>query len=109
MNLLITGANRGLGYEITAEALERGNAVIAGVRNPGKANDRLNLYGPMRVVKHFLPLLTEKDAAPTDPRSSARGIVDQIERRIVPEVLPTMPYVLQIWKNPCTSTATSQD
>jgi NAD(P)-dependent dehydrogenase (short-subunit alcohol dehydrogenase family) len=217
MNLLITGANRGLGYEITAEALERGHAVIAGVRNPSKANERLetliakhgerlsivqldvtdeaglaalasqmkqegrtlgaiinnaavllarethienldmddvsrtfeiNLYGPMRVVKHFLPLLKEKDAAvinisseagsmtnaypgdypyaisktalnmfsqqllayvkdrgiqvlsihpgwiktdmggenaPNDPRSSALGIVDQIERRIVPE------------------------
>lgn len=217
MNILITGANRGLGCEIATEALERGHAVIAGVRNTGKGNDRLtvlaaengerltieeldvtdeagladlatrmkqegrtlgaiinnaailvarsthiedlnmddvavtfeiNLYGPMRVVKHFLPLLTEKDAAlinisseagsitnaypgdypyaisktalnmfsqqllayvkdrgiqvlsihpgwmktdmggeeaPTDPRSSARGIVDQIERRIVPE------------------------
>ncbi|WP_313999547.1 SDR family oxidoreductase [uncultured Paenibacillus sp.] len=217
MNLLITGANRGLGYEIAAEALERGHAVVAGVRKPGEANQKLtalaaahgerlavaeldvtdeaglsalasrmkregrtlgaivnnaailtarntpiedlnmddvartfeiNLYGPMRVVKHFLPLLTEKDGAvinisseagsitnaypgdypyaisktalnmfsqqllayvkdrgiqvlsihpgwmktdmggenaPTDPRSSARGIVDQIERRIVPE------------------------
>ncbi|MBW7458959.1 SDR family NAD(P)-dependent oxidoreductase [Paenibacillus sepulcri] len=108
----------------------------------------INLYGPMRVVKHFLPLLTEKDAAiinisseagsitnaypgdypyaisktalnmfsqqllsyvkgrgiqvlsihpgwmrtdmggataPNDPGNSARGIVDQIERKIVPE------------------------
>ncbi|MFC0331262.1 SDR family oxidoreductase [Paenibacillus sepulcri] len=217
MNLLITGANRGLGYEIAAEALERGHAVIAGVRSPGQENDKLsalaakygerltvaeldvtdeagiaalaarmqqegrtlgaivnnaailvarntqiesldmddvvntfeiNLYGPMRVVKHFLPLLTEKDAAiinisseagsitnaypgdypyaisktalnmfsqqllsyvkgrgiqvlsihpgwmrtdmggataPNDPGNSARGIVDQIERKIVPE------------------------
>jgi len=217
MNLLITGANRGLGYELAAEALERGHAVIAGVRNSSKTNDRLtelvakhgarltvveldvtdenglaelaskikqegrtlgaiinnagvllarntpiedldmndvvstfeiNLFGPMRVVKHFLPLLTEKDAAlinisseagsitnaypsdypytisktglnmfsqqlhayvkdrgiqvlsihpgwmktdmggesaPTDPCSSARGIIDLIERRIIPE------------------------
>ena len=32
LNLLITGANRGLGYELAVEALERGHSVIAGVR-----------------------------------------------------------------------------
>lgn len=217
MNVLITGANRGLGYEITEEALERGHTVIAGVRNPEEKNDKLtslstkygerlvikaldvtneagmadlafqmkkdgkgldaivnnaailtarntqiedlnmnevaltfeiNLYGPMRVVKHFLPLLAGSggaiinisseagsisnaypgdypyaisktalnmfsqqllayvkdrgiqvlsihpgwmktdmggENAPTDPRNSARGIVDQMEGRIVPE------------------------
>jgi NAD(P)-dependent dehydrogenase (short-subunit alcohol dehydrogenase family) len=215
MNMLITGANRGLGNEIAAEALEQGHAVIAGVRNPDNQNDKLsllsakygdrlvikaldvtneaglaslasqmkaegnrldaivnnaailvarnthiedldmddvtmtfeiNLFGPMRVVKYFLPLLTENKAAvinisseagsitnaypgdypyaisktalnmfsqqllayvkdrdiqvlsihpgwmktdmggenaPTDPRNSARGIVDLIERKIV--------------------------
>lgn len=217
MILLITGANRGLGYEIAAEALERGHSVIAGVRNPGEMNEKLanlsekhgnrlvisamdvtdetsisnlafrmkqegkgldavinnaailnarnthiedldmkdvaltfeiNLYGPMRVVKHFLPLLTNSGAsvinisseagsisnaypgdypyaisktalnmftqqllayvkdrgiqvlsihpgwmktdmggenAPTDPRESARGILEQIEGKIVPD------------------------
>ncbi|WP_020617266.1 SDR family oxidoreductase [Paenibacillus daejeonensis] len=217
MNLLITGANRGLGCELTAEALERGHRVIAGVRYPEAGHDRLtalaaeyagqlevlqldvteegsiarlaeqlseagrtlggivnnaavllarntqieeldmedmertidiNLYGPMRVVKHFLPLLTEPqavianisseagsltnaypgdypygiskaalnmftqqlqsylkerdvevlsihpgwmktdmggDKAPGDPRQSARGILDLIERKVVPE------------------------
>ncbi|MFS0725313.1 SDR family oxidoreductase [Paenibacillus sp. 1P07SE] len=217
MNILITGANRGLGCELTAEALERGHRVIAGVRFPEAGHDRLtalaaaypgqlevlqldvtdeagiarlaeqlgkagrtlgaivnnaavllarntqiealdiedlertmdiNLYGPMRIVKHFLPLLTEPDAvianisseagsisnaypgdypygisktalnmftqqlqsyvrekgiavlsihpgwmktdmggeaAPGDPRRSAGGILDLIERRVVPE------------------------
>lgn len=33
-NILITGAGRGLGLDLTAEALERGYSVIAGVRNP---------------------------------------------------------------------------
>ncbi|REE57416.1 NAD(P)-dependent dehydrogenase (short-subunit alcohol dehydrogenase family) [Paenibacillus taihuensis] len=212
-NVLITGASRGLGYEIASEALERGYNVIAGVRDPGtpgklaelramygedririahldvvdeasiaalaarlkqegrtlgaiinnaailKARDTqiedldmdeviesfdVNVYGPMRVVKHLLPLLTEENAAlinvsseagsltkaypgdypyaisktamnmftlqlhsylkergvlvlsvhpgwmytdmggnqaPTDPRASARGILDLIERR----------------------------
>lgn len=217
MNMLITGANRGLGFEIAAEALERGHAVIAGVRNPHAQDERLaalaskydkrialaaldvtdeaglaelaarlkhegktlgaivnnaailaarstpiealdmddvirsfdiNLYGPMRVAKHFLPLLTEPAAAlinisseagsithaypgdypyaitktalnmfsqqllayvkdrgiqvlsvhpgwmktdmggenaPTDPRASAKGILDLVERRVIPE------------------------
>lgn len=30
MNILITGAGRGLGLELAAAALERGHAVIAG-------------------------------------------------------------------------------
>ncbi|SDX86570.1 SDR family oxidoreductase [Paenibacillus sp. CF384] len=217
MNILLTGASRGLGLAIAAEALERGHAVIAGVRDVGSEKlavlseaygDRLtikqldvaseesvaqlastlkregrtlgaiinnaailnarnthieeldmnevelafevNLYGPMRIVKHLLPLLTEENGAllnisseagsitnaypgdypysisktalnmfsqqlhrylkdrqiqvlsihpgwmktdmggenaPTDPRASARGIVDLLERRIVPEEL----------------------
>ncbi|CAM4517401.1 SDR family oxidoreductase [Paenibacillus typhae] len=216
-NILITGAGRGLGLDLTAEALERGYSVIAGVRNPdGQAEELsklaadygekltvtrldvtdeagiaalaaelkeqgrtlgaiinnaavltarntqvealdlqdmvttmdINLYGPIRVVKHFLPLLTEADPsiinisseagsitnaypgdypysisktaltmfsqqlhvylqergvhvlsvhpgwmhtdmggeqAPTDPRQSARGVLDLIEQRTAPE------------------------
>lgn len=41
MNILITGAGRGLGYEMTAEALERGHAVIAGIRNPDDPGDKM--------------------------------------------------------------------
>ncbi|SFE10824.1 NAD(P)-dependent dehydrogenase, short-chain alcohol dehydrogenase family [Paenibacillus catalpae] len=216
MNILITGASRGLGLEMAAEALERGHQVIAGVRDPEgpskltslveqygsllelakldvtneaglaeladllKQHDRplgaiinnaailverntpieklnieevartfdINLFGPMRVVKHFLPLITEPNGAiinisseagsisnaypgdypygisktamnmftqqllsavkergiqvlsvhpgwmktdmggenaPTNPRQSAKGILDLIEGRIVPE------------------------
>ncbi|MDF2959139.1 MAG: hypothetical protein K0S39_874 [Paenibacillus sp.] len=33
-NIFITGANRGLGYYLTAEALRRGHTVYAGVRTP---------------------------------------------------------------------------
>nr|WP_221626885.1 SDR family oxidoreductase [Cohnella lubricantis] len=217
VNLLITGAGRGLGLEIAAEALERGHRVFAGMRNPEKKNAKLseltarysdklicvrldvtdedgiadlaadmrrsgltlgtivnnaavlearntpieqldmeavarsfdiNLFGPMRAAKHLLPLLTEKSAsfinisseagsltnaypgdypygitkaalnmlteqlrrylkdrgvavysvhpgwmktdmggekAPTDPRKSAIGIMDLIERKVVPD------------------------
>ncbi len=42
MNILITGAGRGLGYELTAEALKRGHGVIAGVRNPIEAQAALS-------------------------------------------------------------------
>lgn len=143
MNLLITGANRGLGLELTAAALARGHRVVAGVRYPEAGHDRLtalaaeyagqlevlhldvtdeasvsrlaeqlgaagrtlgaivnnaavllarntqieeldfadmertmevNLYGPMRVVKHFLPLLTEPGAMIANISSEAGSI-----------------------------------
>ncbi|MCL6457083.1 MAG: SDR family oxidoreductase [Gorillibacterium sp.] len=133
MNILITGAARGLGYELVKEALARGHRVAAGVRNAVSGCDELrelanneqakllrilpmdvneetsiaevkdaitaewgsldvivnnaaillardqkiedldfsalettfltNLYGPMKVIKHFLPLL-RKSAQP---------------------------------------------
>ncbi|GLX66088.1 SDR family oxidoreductase [Paenibacillus glycanilyticus] len=216
MIILITGASRGLGAEMAAEALERGHRVIAGVRDievegklaalaaqygeqlelaqldvsdeagladlaaAMKQQDRtlgaiinnaailverntpieqldisevartfdINLFGPMRVVKHFLPLMAGEQGAiinisseagsisnaypgdypygisktavnmftqqlqsavkdrgikvlsvhpgwmktdmggenaPTDPRQSAKGILDLTEGRIVPE------------------------
>lgn len=128
MNILITGANRGLGYELTSEGCARGHHVLAGVRSPEsdkgqinklqerypdqitivplntseehsvmnaasqvslqethidviinsaailvgrdqkieglsfddmKSSFQTNLYGPMMVVKHFLPLLNK--------------------------------------------------
>lgn len=126
MNLLITGANRGLGLELTIEAVARGHRVLAGIRSLESSREKIielqqrypnqiiivpldtseehsvmyaasevaqrethidgiinsaaillgreqkledlsfedmdssfrtNLYGPMMVIKHFLPLL----------------------------------------------------
>ncbi|RUT36503.1 SDR family oxidoreductase [Paenibacillus zeisoli] len=143
MNLLITGASRGLGYEMAAAALERGHSVIAGTRSLDVKSSKLslledkygprlhivpldvtdeqgiaslasilnkegtklgaivnnagiltarstpieeldmqqvaktfevNLYGPMRVLKHFLPLMTETDAAIINISSEAGSI-----------------------------------
>ncbi|MNH95091.1 C-factor [compost metagenome] len=145
MNLLITGASRGLGLEMVTEALEREHSVIAGLRSPGekgailstledKHGQRLtfarmdvtnegelaalastlreegktlgaivnnagiltarstpieeldmhdvavtfevNLYGPMRVVKHFLPLLSEPNAALINISSDAGSLTN---------------------------------
>lgn len=57
MNILITGAGRGLGYELTREAVERGHTVWAGVRSPessaGSLKDLQQAY-PDRVK--LLPL-----------------------------------------------------
>lgn len=145
MNILITGAGRGLGLELVTIALERGHSVIAGVRDLSRGQDALsglsadygdkltvaaldvtdeagiaalaaslkeegrtlgsivnnaavlnasdtpleeldiaemqlaldiNLYGPMRVVKHFLPLLTEPDASIINISSEAGSITN---------------------------------
>lgn len=146
MNILITGAGRGLGYEMTAEALKRGHSVIAGVRrkeqepselsklaneygdllkmvlldvtneegiaelaqslkeqgqtlgaiinNAGvlltdrdipieqvdiqdlQATMDINLYGPVRVVKHFIQLLTEPKLSIINISSDAGSITN---------------------------------
>ncbi|MCV9885849.1 SDR family oxidoreductase [Metabacillus halosaccharovorans] len=142
MNILITGANRGLGLALTTEAVKRGHTVIAGVRNLVKGTDQLhhlrslfphqvqllsldvteeatckesseilasenitldviinnaailnersksieeldiekveqsfniNLFGPMRVVKHFLPYLNKEPDASIINISSEAG------------------------------------
>jgi len=143
MNILITGAGRGLGLELAAEALERGHYVLAGMREPQdkseamqaleaafpgklasvrldvrdeagiaelaaslkregmqlgaivnnaavlKARDTaieeldmkdvehsfdINLYGPMRVVKHMLPLLLQPRASIVNISSEAGSL-----------------------------------
>ncbi|NQX45539.1 SDR family oxidoreductase [Paenibacillus tritici] len=145
MNILITGAGRGLGLDLVAVALEHGHDVIAGVRDPARGQAALsalaaaygdnltvaaldvtdeagiaalaaslkeqgrtlgviinnaavlnatdtpleeldiaemqlaldiNLYGPMRVVKHFLPLLTEQKASIINISSEAGSITN---------------------------------
>jgi len=44
MNMLITGANRGLGLEMAKQSIASGHTVYATARNPGKA-DELNATG----------------------------------------------------------------
>lgn len=56
MNILITGANRGIGYALLKEALKRGHLVIAATRKPEMIkidNNRVSVY--------FLDLL-DKDS-----------------------------------------------
>ncbi|MUT65353.1 SDR family oxidoreductase [Paenibacillus sp. NEAU-GSW1] len=56
MKILITGANRGLGLAIAAEACARGHVVLAGVRSTASAGglDKLSAEYPGQL--HLLPL-----------------------------------------------------
>lgn len=62
---LITGANRGLGLAFVRQLLDRGDAVIAACRHPGKATALNQLAGEHPGRLHVLPLDV------TEPRSHA--------------------------------------
>jgi NAD(P)-dependent dehydrogenase (short-subunit alcohol dehydrogenase family) len=71
MQALVSGANRGLGFEMTRQLLARGDRVVAACRHPGKALALTRLAGEHPGRLHVLPL----DLA--DPRTIAdlsRGI-----------------------------------
>jgi NAD(P)-dependent dehydrogenase (short-subunit alcohol dehydrogenase family) len=46
MKLVITGANRGIGLELTRQYLARGDSVLAGVRTPERAGELAALVEP---------------------------------------------------------------
>lgn len=62
---LVTGANRGLGFEFVRQLLARGDRVVAGCRHPGKASALNQLVGLNPGRLRVLPL----DVA--DPKSHA--------------------------------------
>jgi NAD(P)-dependent dehydrogenase (short-subunit alcohol dehydrogenase family) len=53
---LVTGANRGLGLEMTRQLLARGDRVVAACRHPGKALDLTRLAGEHPGRIHVLPV-----------------------------------------------------
>jgi NAD(P)-dependent dehydrogenase (short-subunit alcohol dehydrogenase family) len=65
MQALVSGANRGLGLEMTRQLLARGDRVVAACRQPGKALALTRLAGEHPGRLHVLPL----DLA--DPRTIA--------------------------------------
>jgi NAD(P)-dependent dehydrogenase (short-subunit alcohol dehydrogenase family) len=65
MQALVSGANRGLGFEMTRQLLARGDRVVAACRQPGKALALTRLAGEHPGRLHVLPL----DLA--DPRTIA--------------------------------------
>jgi NAD(P)-dependent dehydrogenase (short-subunit alcohol dehydrogenase family) len=56
LQALVTGANRGLGLEMTRQLLQRGDRVVAACRHPGKALALTRLAGEHPGRLHVLPL-----------------------------------------------------
>lgn len=55
-NVLVTGANRGIGLEFVRQLLARGDRVVAACRQPGKASALNSLAGEYPGRLHVLPL-----------------------------------------------------
>jgi len=58
---VVTGANRGLGFEFTRQLLARGDRVIAGCRHPGRALKLTELAAAHPGHLHILPLDLDRD------------------------------------------------
>ena len=65
-NVLVTGANRGIGLELARQLLARGDRVVAACRQPGKAAALNSLAGEHPGRLHVLPL----DVADAKSRAS---------------------------------------
>ncbi|TDF98731.1 SDR family oxidoreductase [Paenibacillus piri] len=75
MNIIVTGANRGLGYEITSAAAQRGHTVVAGIRSDrpdGKLRDLLERF-PARIVAEELDVCREETVARLAKKLEAEG------------------------------------
>jgi NAD(P)-dependent dehydrogenase (short-subunit alcohol dehydrogenase family) len=78
MQLLITGANRGLGLALTIEAIKRGHIVLAGVRNPEQGADALRQLSadfPNQVMILSLDVANEVTCMEASKRLEAENIV----------------------------------
>ncbi|MGO4543479.1 SDR family oxidoreductase [Paenibacillus sp. 2TAB23] len=75
MNLLITGANRGLGLALANEACERGHHVLAGVRSPGSSAE-----GLLKLASAFPEKVTIVPLDVTDEQS-VRYAYEQVASR----------------------------
>lgn len=71
---LITGSSRGLGRELAAAALERGDQVVATARRPEQLDDLVQKYGDR--VRTFALDVTDADAA----RAAVQFAVDEFGR-----------------------------
>ncbi|KRE46593.1 SDR family oxidoreductase [Paenibacillus sp. Soil522] len=76
MNILITGANRGLGLALATEACERGHHVLAGVRGPDSAAEDLQ-----ELLAKFTGQLTILPLDVAD-ENSVRYACEQLKSRI---------------------------
>ena len=77
--ILITGANRGLGLEFTAQLLARSAHVIATCRAPGKANALNRLAGEHPGRLHVLPLDHERPQTVAELAREAALVFDGLD------------------------------
>ncbi|MCC3374697.1 SDR family oxidoreductase [Cohnella sp. REN36] len=77
MNLLVTGAARGLGLELTKQAAARGHTVAACVREAGAASalGEAALQYPGRIRVETLDIVSETDAERLAAKLKAEGFV----------------------------------
>ncbi|MDF2963855.1 MAG: family NAD(P)-dependent oxidoreductase [Paenibacillus sp.] len=75
MKIVITGANRGLGYELTAEAAQRGHFIIAGIRSTKPEGKLLELTGrfPGQIEAVELDVCREETVARLARKLAAEG------------------------------------
>jgi NAD(P)-dependent dehydrogenase (short-subunit alcohol dehydrogenase family) len=79
-NIVITGANRGLGYELAAEAAARGYQVWAGIRGPGSHAGKLReLVERYNGRVHFLPLDVADEGAVKYAFEQLAACVDSLD------------------------------
>ena len=80
--ILISGANRGLGLEMTRQYLERGERVFAGCRSLDRADALKELDGRFPGQLHILPLDVNDPKSIDDAGSAVEGEVDGLEMLI---------------------------
>jgi NAD(P)-dependent dehydrogenase (short-subunit alcohol dehydrogenase family) len=64
MKILITGTSRGIGLELTRQALQRGDSVIAVARNPASSKGLIDLKGKFSGDLQLLAAELKDDEAP---------------------------------------------
>lgn len=77
--VLITGANRGIGFALTRVFLSKGYVVLAGVRNPGSAKALSGLQTANPKSLHLLPLEVTSEASVKAAAEVAARIVDHLD------------------------------
>jgi len=76
-NILVTGANRGIGLALTRRFLELGERVFAGVRDPSKASALADLPSEQRARLTIVSLDVGSDES---VRQAARDVAGKTER-----------------------------
>ena len=77
--ILITGANRGLGLELTRHYLERGDTVFATCRRPDTATDLAQLRGTYPTRLHLVRLDVTDDASIEAARLAVTQLTDRLD------------------------------